>query len=72
MLLRRDSGFFGKSPMPGDACVASNLHIMTDLQPDCLDAFPKLKTLLGKFDTHAGVQKHMGNFPYPYLKRASD
>ena len=28
--------------------------------------------LLSKFDSHAGVQKHMANFPYPYLKRASD
>jgi glutathione S-transferase len=68
----KDSGFFGKSPMPGDACIASNLRIMSDLQPDCLDAFPKLKALLAKFDGHAGVQKHIANYPYPYLKRQSD
>ena len=67
----KDSGFFGKSPMPGDACIASNLRIMSDLQPDCLDAFPKLKALLAKFDGHAGVQKHIANYPYPYLKRQS-
>jgi hypothetical protein len=45
---------------------------MSDLQPDCLDAFPKLKALLAKFDGHAGVQKHIANYPYPYLKRQSD
>ena len=67
-----DSGFFGSEAMIGDAAAAANVSLMLDLQPDCLEKFPKLAALVKTFSDNDGVQKHAANFPYPYFKRKSD
>jgi len=67
-----DSGFFGSEAMIGDACVAANVSLMLELQPDCLEKFPKLAALVKTFSDNEGVKKHAANFPYPYFKRKSD
>lgn len=67
-----ESGFFGSEAMVGDACVAANVSLMVDLQPDCLAKFPKLAALVKTFGESEGVKKAAANFPYPYFKRHSD
>lgn len=67
-----DSGFLGSEAMIGDACVAANVSLMLDLQPDCLEKFPKLAALVKTFNENDGVKKHTASFQFPYFKRNSD
>lgn len=62
----------GGTVTPGHCCFAAALNLLTRLQADCLDKYPKIKAFNDTIQGKAGIKRVNELCPYPYFKRNSD
>ena len=57
---------------PGDYSACAGLNVLDDLEPGCIDGFPKIKELYSSVMGLEQVKKFIESVPTAYLKRKSD